>query len=203
MAWRSMAAPTGERTLIPTVIPPGATFVTQSIYSLGTPTEEPATLAGAAAQMSSLLSDYVVRAVPKSSIPRSVVWRLPYAEQPYLSDQLCLRFARLVCLTSAYAPLWRDLWLALGAFLLGSCLTARCARTLAVEDATWSPDVPLRRDVERRQALLEIDALVALLWGVTADQLCSIYRTNSRSCGSMIARRPSYDANGRLVPNTC
>jgi hypothetical protein len=36
---------------------------------------------------------------------------------------------------------------------------------------------PLRRDFERRLALVEIDALVAIMLGLTSVQLCAMYRT--------------------------
>ena len=63
----------------------------------------------------------------------------------------------------------------------------------------WSVDKPLRKDEERRAAQVEIDAIVALSLGVTADELCMIYRTQFP-----VMRRydqeDRFDANGRKVP---
>ncbi|WP_168161874.1 hypothetical protein [Corynebacterium sp. HMSC08F01] len=41
----------------------------------------------------------------------------------------------------------------------------------------WDIDAPQRRNEERRAAQVEIDAIVALSLGVTADELRMIYRT--------------------------
>jgi hypothetical protein len=54
---------------------------------------------------------------------------------------------------------------------------------------------------DRRQALVEIDALVALMLGVTASQLCTIYRTQFAVLYGYDHNSYVYDANGRLVPN--
>ncbi|WP_448325220.1 hypothetical protein [Corynebacterium sp. 20_84] len=65
--------------------------------------------------------------------------------------------------------------------------------------AAWDVDKPLRKDEERRAAQVEIDAIVALSLGVTADELCMIYRTQFP-----VMRRydqeDRFDVNGRKVP---
>ena len=65
----------------------------------------------------------------------------------------------------------------------------------------WTASTPLRIAEDRRQALVEIDALVALMLGVTADQLCTIYRTQFAVLYGYDHKDYVYDANGRLVPN--
>ena len=73
--------------------------------------------------------------------------------------------------------------------------------TLAQLHRSGPPTTPLRIAEDRRQALVEIDALVALMLGVTADQLCTIYRTQFAVLYGYDHKNYVYDANGRLVPN--
>ena len=72
--------------------------------------------------------------------------------------------------------------------------------SMEVLDYEWSEGSPLRLAADRRQAQVEIDALVALMLGVTADELCSIYRTQFPVLYKYDTQRDHYDQNGRLVP---
>ncbi|WP_402374550.1 class I SAM-dependent DNA methyltransferase [Isoptericola rhizosphaerae] len=201
LAWRNMADNGGERTLIPAIIPPGAAHV-DGIYSLGLPDEHPRELALTAAGFQSLVSDFAIRAAPKSTIRSGTASRLPRIEWGPLAPEIILRTLRLNCVTDAYADLWaacydpefrEDKW------------TGLPERTGWVDlgdvGPVWTPDTPLRRAEDRRQAMLEIDVLVALSLGLTADELCTIYRTQFPIRFGYDRNRDHYDANGRIVPN--
>ena len=71
---------------------------------------------------------------------------------------------------------------------------------MEVVNYKWSEGSPFRLAADRRQAQVEIDALVALMLGVTADELCSIYRTQFPVLYKYDTQRDHYDQNGRLVP---
>jgi len=198
VAWRAMAANSGERTLIPAIIPPG-TAHPNGVFSLG---GEPRTVVFLAGVLSSLLSDFSVRAAPKSGIYQGVVDRLGVPSPNHeLVPRLLLRTLRLNCLTAAYADLWAVLWdpaFAEDEWLLGKAHPD--APVLGDVGPEWTPDTPLRRDIDRRNALVEIDALVATMLGVTADELATIYRTQFAVLHGYDQSDYIYDANGRLVP---
>ena len=105
---------------------------------------------------------------------------------------LLLRTLRLNCLTDAYADLWAELYDERGrrkaGRATGRALRAlgRCRRRLGA----W--DTPLRTEYERRAALVEIDALVAVWLGLEIEESrCHLSSPGSRSspttrtsCGS-------------------
>ena len=173
VAWREMAATTGFRTLYPALIPPGAAHV-HAVNSCAAESNEGTASAGTV--MSSLLADYVVRSSGSAHISNAIIRTIPLPVDSPLIKQARNLYLRLSCLTEAYAPLWEE--------LMGEA---------------WDVDKPLRKDEERRAAQVEIDAIVALSLGVTADELCMIYRTQFP-----VMRRydqeDRVDANGRKVP---
>src|SRR5699024_5218222 len=65
IAWRRMAANTGERTLIPAIIPPGVAHV-NAVFSVAI--FDHGQLLQAACSMSSLLADFQVRSVPHGAV---------------------------------------------------------------------------------------------------------------------------------------
>lgn len=194
-----MAANTNARTLIPAIIPPGAAHV-NAVFSVAVLGH--GQILQAAAAMSSLLADFQVRSVPKGDVYAATVERLPLPDTNHLlSRELKSRALMLNCLTEAYAVLWNS---CTDIFSDGQAWTGGYAYpdsvSMDVLDHEWSVDSPLRLAADRRQAQVEIDALVALMLGVTADELCSIYRTQFPVLYKYDTQRDHYDQNGRLVP---
>ena len=174
IAWRRQAATTGFRTCYPAVVPPGTAHVDAVVT--GASTTSASVTMGFGAMCSALLFDFVARSTGVSDLRPSILEAFPYRIDPRYKESAIRLFLRLNCLTEAYAPLWEE-----------------------VVGEPWGVDMPLRKDEERRAAQVEIDAIVALSLGVTADELCMIYRTQFP-----VMRRydqeDRFDANGRKVP---
>jgi hypothetical protein len=199
VAWRCITQSANERTLMPAIIPPGSTHV-DFIFSAGMP-QNLESLCVLEGFLSSLLADFSVRVAP-GHIRSATVNRLPISIDHRLQMELVVRVLRLNCVTNAYAELWRDVHS--DAFAVDQWASGRPRAnrpSLEAVTAEWDANTPLRIAEDRRQALVEIDALVALMLGVTADQLCTIYRTHFAVLYGYDHNSYVYDANGRLVPN--
>ncbi|CAM3470381.1 class I SAM-dependent DNA methyltransferase [Occultella aeris] len=200
IAWRRMAANTGVRTLIAAPIPPGASHV-NPVLSMAVASNSLPELAQIGAFASSLILDFSVRTAPKSEILFGTIGRLPYVRGHALGGHLLLRYLRLTCLTSAYAEFWDSCYLPSFRIDSWSSPERRGNSNLGDVLRTWSARTPLRIAIDRRQAMLEIDALVALMLDLTADELCTIYRTQFAVLYGYDRDVYFYDVNGRLVPN--
>lgn len=212
--WRRMAGNRQSmRTLISSIMPPGSAHV-HPVISMGivekNGTDQTRSLALVQAAMSSLLSDFFIRSTISSDIFPSSVERIATIPGDHrLAPAALLRVLRLTCLTSAYAELWDE--------IAGiDCEAFRCDAWAGGHDRAdrpalgdvpreWNETVPLRRDEDRRQALVELDAIMAHVTGVSIDELATIYRTQfgvlvgydrGEGQGAYI-----FDANGRQIPS--
>ena len=200
IAWRTQVPPTGERSLTPSIIPPGSAHV-DGLYSAGLPEDHCDVLALASGALSSLLIDFYARSRGFSHIRSSAANSLPTVNSTFpLARRVRYRTLRLNCVTNAYTDLWAECWDEL--FLADAPILERYdERPIGPE---WTADAPLRRAEDRRNAQAEIDVMVALMLGVPVEDLCTIYRTQFAVLyGYDHGRGQSayvYDANGRQLP---
>jgi hypothetical protein len=178
VAWREMAATTGARTLHSTILPPGPSHL-YTVYAYGAKSSSKSDLEQLAlvgGVFSSVLADFLVKVSGNGHIPTTMTGQIPYQPDHVLSRHLVERTLRLNCLTPAYATIWE-----------------------LVMGRPWNENVPLRRAEVRRAALVDIDAIYAIMLGVSADELCSIYKTQFPVMQGY-ERSDLYDVNGRKVP---
>lgn len=170
----------------------------------------------AAGMWSSLPVDFLVKVSGTGHIQAHTAARFPHPATHVLVPELILRTLRLNCLTADYAPLWVEIaadqlpaWQADNWTRFDRATSPEGPEVpyfrsswapMGDVQAEWTTATPLRRDAERRQALVEIDALAAVMLGITADELCAIYRTQFGVLRKY-ERVMQMDANGRQVPS--
>ncbi|MGP5412088.1 restriction endonuclease [Brachybacterium paraconglomeratum] len=205
--WRAMTNRTAVRTLIAALVPPGAASV-HTVFGAGLPGDSASRIVSLAATTSSLLADFLVRETAASNIFVSTIERLPTIPTEHLLFNAAVyRTLRLNALTTAYADLWRD---AYDPSFTSDAWTGGLDRpnrpALGDVGPEWSMASPLRIDEDRRQALVEIDAIMAIVTGISIDDLVTIYRTQfgvlndyDRGEGK---KAYIFDANGRQIPSS-
>jgi hypothetical protein len=194
VAWREMIASNTERSLFVAIVPPGPAHV-HAVRSCSLGSVELTVLS--AGFFSSLVLDFALRASGRGhlDVVDAEVMPAPVTGHP-LASALLLRTLRLNCQTSVYAALWGNLYSP--AFKNDSWCWASTSPLTTDIGSTWTPNTPLRTEFARRAALVEIDALVAVWLGISADELVAMYNARFPVL-QQYEESMWFDATGRRI----
>ncbi|WP_424686838.1 Eco57I restriction-modification methylase domain-containing protein [Halarcobacter ebronensis] len=189
-----MIDPFSERTYQPFIMPQNICHVNGIISFIFKSNTD---LLKMSAFSASLLADFFVKSAGISNIVNSTIELMPLVN---LSSELKSRVLVLSCLTNYYTKLWeeqfqeefkRDNWSKLN----DPRLNLNFFKDLT---SNWQRNVALRTDYERRQALVEIDVLIAQELGLSLRELKTIYRIQF-SVLKENEKLTYYDMEGKVV----
>ena len=189
---RAMLNIRSERTLISTIVPKETAHINGLI---GLATKDNATLLSIATCFSSIPYDYFIKTLGMNNLRISTITRLPLIHNKSAE----IRYLMLCSLGIGYSDFWKEMW----------CLDYKEERWSKTDSRlnnnkyiqlsdNLSQNQLLVTDYERRQALLEIDVLIAMEMGITLNQLLTVYKLQFPVLQTNEADT-WYDANGRIV----
>jgi len=189
-------SPIGERTLQPSIIPRGAGHI-DGVFSIAIKSEKDAvTIAG---YWSSIVIDFFVKSTGRGDCREDLAKRIAIPLASSTQTDVLMRALRLICVTSHFADLWENCW---SDNLRGSHWSNwwEVMHDFGHNALTevWNRDCAFRDDYTRRQALLEIDVLVAQSVRLSLKELLNIYRIQFPVMRQYEAET-YYDQNGRII----
>lgn len=191
---RKMISCSMERTLISALAPKGYLHILGVVEFCFDKSISSASVVGA---WSSLPYDWFVRATGKASFLNDTARLLPVLpDNPMIRSRALL----LNCLNRDYVELWREAWddayLVDGWLSRDPCLTDWKGHLAGGNEWRW--ETPLRTQLDRRQALVELDVIVTKALGLSLADLLLMYRVSFPTMRKYDADT-FYDQNGRCV----
>ncbi|MEQ8225262.1 MAG: hypothetical protein ABRQ37_23280, partial [Candidatus Eremiobacterota bacterium] len=193
---RKMLNLTSERTLIAAIIPPGTMHIQACVSTVFKDLLDLLLFNGCC---SSIIFDFFVKNTGRANLVGSEFLCFPYITNSNYKALIRFRSLRLNSLTNDYQELWERCY---NLEINKDSFAKKDSRLKSWEHLTtkWTKNCPIRSSYERRQALVELDALVALALDLTIEELLTIYRIQFPVL-QQHERENCYDQKGLLVPN--
>ena len=192
--FKKMMDPTHERTLKGGILPPKSSHTHSMISVSFEDAEELIQFVGLSA---SIMFDFFIKTVGVRNLTSSVINGLPYGINDKYKSSIKARVLRLNCVNHWYKELWEETYDKEISSEEWSSTDKRLS-TFKNLSQNYDNNILLKNDLERRQALVELDVIAAMALGFTLDDLIFVY-VNTFSTTQKYEADTWYDAKGRVV----
>ena len=194
VAFSQMLSITGERTLQPAIFPPNTNQI-NTVTSITFKDREH--LIELAAISSSIVNDFYVKIIGKGGFYSGALRKLVLGIEDQYKPKLFVRILLLNCLTKLYDSLWEESWKDSYSNDSWSKTDSRLKKFENLKK-TWDKNIPMRNSFERRHALVEIDVIAAMTFGLSLEELILLYNVQF----PVLQQNEDdtwYDTNGNIV----
>ena len=197
IAARKMVDIEGERTLMPALIPRDVGHTNGIIGFAFKDTKQLAIMLGG---FCSLPFDFFIKLCGKGNLQMNTAGMLPLLDANHqLAPEVICRAARLNCVSENYALFWEEIYSPIFNKINWTKIDSRLSQQdFEMLSSNWNHRVAFRDAFTRRQAMVEIDVLIAMMLGMTLSQLLSAYRIQFPIL-QQHEKDTFYDAQGRIA----